>query len=152
MRGIVALGETLAAPDNTPPAEFFQGYVNATTQGQPGLLREYQRAAALLNATATRLVGQGAHFLDLSVQQREEVLRTLLWQYSGSDQLVRRVEVMAAARDAVALRMYVMGPMIAHYYRSPFGWAVVGYQSFPGTPQFDAWSYSRPLGDEPRAP
>jgi hypothetical protein len=43
MRGIVALGETLAAPEAIPPPAFFQEFVGTATQGQPGMLKEYQR-------------------------------------------------------------------------------------------------------------
>ena len=147
MRGILALGQTLAAPEAIPPAEFFEGFVNVATQGQPGMLKEYQRAVVSLNTTAARRFSRSAQFADLPAPERDEVLRTLLWQYPASDQLLRRVEVIVASRDALALRMYVMDPLLAYYYRSPFGWAVVGYRSYPGTPQFDPRAYTRPLGD-----
>jgi len=150
MRSIAALGETLAAPELAPPAEFFQEYVNAATQSRPGILKEYQRAAVLLNTTGTRLFGQGTQvdFADLPQRRREQVLRALLWQYPGTDQLVRKAEVIVASREALALRMYVMQPLIEHYYRSPFGWAVVGYQSFPGRAQLDPMAYTGPLPDK----
>jgi hypothetical protein len=150
MRNIAALGETLVAPEYTPPVDFFHDYVNAVTQSQPGLLKEYQRAAALLNAMSSDLFGQGAqaHFADLPGPRRDKVLQTQLWQYSGGDRIVPQIEKLAASRDALALRMYVMGPLIEHYYRSPYGWAIVGYESFPGRPPLDPRAYTRPIGDK----
>lgn len=149
MRNIVALGETLVAPGSTLPVDFFHDYVNAVTQSQPGFLKEYQRAAALLNATSADLFGQGArlHFADLPGARRDKVLQTQLWQYSGSDRIVPKVEELAASRDALALRMYVMSPLIEYYYYSPYGWAIVGYKSFPGRPPLDPRAYTRLPGD-----
>jgi hypothetical protein len=149
MRNIVALGETLAAPGSTPSVDFFRDYVNAVTRSQPGFLKEYQRAAALLNTTSADLFDQGERlqFADLPVPRRDNVLQTLLWQYSGSDQIVPKIEKLAASRNALALRMYVMSPLIEHYYRSPYGWAIVGYESFPGRPPHDPRAYTRPIGD-----
>jgi len=150
MRIIVVLGETLVAPESTPPVNFFIDYVNAVTQNQPGFLKEFQRAAALLDATSVDLFGQSARlrFAALPLTQRDKVLRALLWQYSGSDLIVPKVEKLAASRDALALRMYVMRPLIEHYYRSPYGWAIVGYESFPGRPPLDPRAYTRPIGDK----
>jgi hypothetical protein len=58
---------------------------------------------------------RGAQLAELPAPGRDEVLRTLLWQYPASDQLLRRVEVIVASRDALALRMYVMDPLLAYY-------------------------------------
>jgi len=150
MRNIVALGDTLVAPGYTPPVDFFHDFVNAETRSQPGFLKEYQRAAALLNATSADLFGQGAQlqFADLSGPRRDKVLQTQLWQYSGRNRIVPKVEKLAASRDALALRMYVVSPLIEHYYRSPYGWAIVGYESFPGRPPLDPRVYTRRLGDK----
>ena len=150
MRNIAALGKTVVAPESMPPVNFFHDYVNAVTQSQRGFLKEYQRAAALLNATSAGLFGQGEaqQFADLPLSRCDKVLQSLLWQYSGVDRIVPKVEKLAASRDALALRMYVMGPLIEHYYRSPYGWAVVAYESSPGRPPLDARAYTRPVGDE----
>lgn len=150
MRNIVALGATLAASESTPPVNFFIDYVNAVTQNQPGFLKEFQRAAVLLDATSVDLFGQSARlrFAALPLTQRDKVLRALLWRYSGSDLIVPKVEKLATSRDALALRMYVMGPLIEHYYRSPYGWVIVGYESFPGLPPLDPRAYTRPIGDK----
>lgn len=145
MRTIAALGEVLAAPAFEPPKGFFEDYVNLVTQTKRGLLKEYRSAAALLNATATKLFGQGIRktFAELSVSARDQILHKLLWQYSARDRVVPKVEKIAASRDALALRMYVMEPLIEYYYRSQYGWAVVGYKSFPGRPQLDPRAYTR---------
>jgi hypothetical protein len=145
MQCIVALGEAIAAPQSVPPPEFFFHYVNAVTQKRNGILKEYRRAAALLNSTATGLYGEGARrrFVDLSRTDRDKVLQTLLWRYPAHDRIVHKVETLFASRDALALRAYVMEPLIEHYYRSMYGWAVVGYDSMPGRPPRDPRSYTR---------
>jgi hypothetical protein len=149
MRTVVALGETLAAPESVPPSDFFREYVNSVTQSQHGYLKEYRRADAILNVTSTDQFGRGARldFADLLLSQRDQVLKKLLWQYPGHDRIVRKVEKLAASRDALALRMYVMDPLIEHYYRSQYGWAVVGYKSFPGRPR-DPRAYTTLPGDK----
>lgn len=150
MRNIVAFGETLVAPESTPPVNFFIDYVNVVTQNQPGYLKVFQRSAALLDATSVDLFGQSTwlHFAALPLPQRDKVLRALLWQYSGSDLIAPKVEKIVASRHVLALRKYVMGPLIEHYYRSPYGWALVGYESFPGRPPLDPRAYTRSIGDK----
>jgi hypothetical protein len=150
MRTVVALGETLAAPQSVPPTDFFRDYVNTVTRSQHGFLKEYQRVPTLLNAASTKLFGQGArlNFADLHASRRDNVLKKLLWQYPGHDWIVSKVEKLAASSDALALRVYVMEPLIEHYYRSSYGWAVVGYESFPGRPPLDPRAYTRPLDEK----
>lgn len=145
MRTITALGEVLVAPAFKPPKGFFEDYVNWRTQSARGLLREYHSAAALLNVTSARMTGQdkGKTFAELSVSARDVVLHKLLWQYSARDRIVRKVEKITASRDALALRMHVMEPLIEYYYRSPYGWSVVGYKSYPGRPPIDPRAYTR---------
>jgi hypothetical protein len=147
MRSIVALGMTLVTRESTPSENFFIDYVNVITKNQHGFLREYQRAAAYLNATSTDQFGRGARFdfADLSLSQRDKVLEKLLWQYQGHDRIVRKVEKLVASRDAIALRMYVMNPLIEYYYRSTYGWAIVGYESFPGLPPRHPRAYTEQL-------
>lgn len=153
MRDIYALGKTLVSPESTPPASFFHDYVNAVTQSQHGFLKEYQRAVAYLNVLSTDLYGQGKrlHFADLSGPQRDEVLQTQLWRYPGSNRIAPRFEKITASRDALALRIYVMGPLIEHYCRSSYGWAIVGYESFPGRPPLDPMAYTRPIAEKSTA-
>jgi hypothetical protein len=145
MRTITALGEVLAAPTFEPAKGFFEDYVNLVTQTERGLLKEYKSAAALLNATSTRLFGQGAEatFAGLSVLSRDQVLHKLLWQYSARDRIVPKVEKITASHDALALRVHVMEPLIVYYYRSQYGWSVVGYKSYPGRPPLDPRAYTR---------
>jgi hypothetical protein len=150
MRTIIALAEVLVPAEFTPPEDFFRGYVDWVTRGQPGYLKEYRGAARMLDATA-RSHGKSALFRELAVPERDELLRTLLWQYDADDRIVRKLEKVTASRDASALRQCIMNPMIQYYYRSPYGWAVVGYKHFPGVPPTDPRAYTRPLDKEEAA-
>jgi len=151
MRNIVALGETVVAPAPLPPADFFRDYVNAITATQGGFLKEFRRASATLSIASARLFAQDGglpEFADLPLARRDEVLRALLWQYPDQDFILRKLEKLAASRDALALRVHVMTPLIERYYRSSYGWAVVGYESFPGQPPSDPRAYTKPIGDK----
>lgn len=145
MRTVVALGETVAAPDSLPPPDFFRDYVNSVTQMQQGFLKEYRRADALLNATSRDQFGHGGllPFANLPLSRRDKVLKKLLWPYPGHDRILRKVEKVTVSQDTLALRVYVIEPLIEYYYRSPYGWAVVGYTSFPGKPPRDPRAYTR---------
>jgi hypothetical protein len=150
MHNISALGETVVAQEFVPPVDFFQDFVNAATQSESGLLKEYERASELLNKTSVGLFEQGVarqQFAELPLSRRNKVLQALLWQYSGSDWITPKVEKLVVSRDALALRMYVMQPLIEYYYRSPYGWAVVGYEISPGQPR-DSREYTRLPGDK----
>jgi hypothetical protein len=146
MRTITALGEVVVALEYMPPVDFFHDYVNMVTQSRHGYLKEYQRAVTLLNTTVARLYRQGEaqQFSDLSLPRRDNVLQTLLWQYSATNSILPKVEKLGSSLDALALRIYILGPLIDHYYRSSYGWEVVGYKSFPGRPPLDAKAYTKP--------
>jgi hypothetical protein len=145
MRTILALANAVVAPDSVPPPEFFQDQINWVTQTQRGYLKEYERAVAFLDVTSAGLFAQGrqSYFVDLPHSHRDTVLKTLLWPYSARDRVVRKLEKLGASRDALALRIYVMAPLIEYYYRSSYGWAVVGYESFPGRPPSDPRAYTK---------
>lgn len=147
MRSIIALGETLAPPEFAPSDSFFRKHVDVVTQSQPGLLREYRRAAALLNTKTAQAYGKDTLFQALAPAERDKVLETVLWRFDASDRILRKLEKLAASRDALALRIYIAGPLIEHYYRSSYGWAVVGYESYPGRPPLDPRAYTKPLGN-----
>jgi hypothetical protein len=146
MRDIVALGETLAAPGFLPPADFIAGYVTAVTQSRPGYLKEYRSAVALLAQAGARHYGSRA-FADLTAEQRDQTLQKVLWRYSGDDHLTPKIEKILTSRNSLALRIYVVSPLIEHYYRSPYAWRAMGYESFPGTPPLDPRAYTKPIGD-----
>jgi hypothetical protein len=149
MGTILALGEVLAAPQFVPEGDFFRDHVDETTQTKPGLLKEYRRAAALLNAKSSDLLGGGAprRFVDLVRQDRDKVLEALLSHYSGDDQIMPKLEKLTSSRNALALRVFVVGPLLAHYYRSRYGWAVVGYRRFPSVRRRQV-DYTFPLSGE----
>jgi hypothetical protein len=150
MRDIVALGESIAAPEFLPPARFFSDYVDAVTRNQPGFLKEYKGAVVLLTVASARVHDGGVsqhRFADLSFGQRDKALQTLLWRYSRDDDVTRKIEKFVCSRNTLAFRIFVMSPLIEHYYRSAYGWQAMGYESFPGRPPLDPRAYARPIPD-----
>jgi len=139
---VSALGETLAASNAIPPESFWHAYVNTMTMNRSGYLDLYIRVARLLNETATSL--HGADFVKSSRNQRDSVLRELLMEFGKSDPRTRRLEAFMTSRIATSLRTLMMDPMLKHYYRSRYGWRVVGYQAYPGVPQPHPRAYTRP--------
>ena len=83
------------------------------------LQAEYRACARLLDEIA------GVPFGTLPVKARQE----LLGRHGFASGAASELDVEVAARDA---RDYIVPDLIAAYYRSPMGWAAVGYTAFPG--------------------
>jgi hypothetical protein len=137
---IYALLQVLAGDTSFPRADV-RAYVDERTSTVPGYLREYQTAVELLSAATARR-HPGTAFPALSVAARDEVLRSFLRRYPsprGQPAWRRRlrltsenVDTLVAGGQARRFRLYVARDLLAFYFSSAAGWAVVGYQAFPG--------------------
>jgi hypothetical protein len=137
---IYALLQVLAWDASFPCADV-RRRVDERTSTVPGLLREYEAAVGLLEAATARR-HPGRAFQALSLDERDEVLRSILRRYPSprGQPMVRRrlrltsenVDALVAGGRARRLRVYVVRDLLAFYYSSAAGWAVVGYQAFPG--------------------
>jgi hypothetical protein len=137
---IYALLQVLAGDTSFPRADV-RTRVDERTSTVPGYLREYETAVELLSAATARR-RPGAAFPGLSVDARDEVLRSILRQYPSPRRqpMWRRrlrltsenIDALVAGGQARRLRLYVVRDLLAFYFSSAAGWAVVGYQAFPG--------------------
>ena len=122
---LVAFGEILAVGRRLSPGErrFLIEEVDDQTRTTPGQLALYRMTADLLDRLAR------AGFAALDVRARAELLvRHALTSYP-----VRTREcVLPFRRPELAVRALAVPALIAAYYRSAAGWAVVGYDVFPG--------------------
>ena len=123
---LVALAEVLVQGRPLSPSEREElvEAINERTLSVPGLLQLYRLTASFLDQLGH------ARFADLSLPERSEVvLRRRLVPDSEREESSRPLSL-SEPEDAV--RRVAVPDLIACYYRSPAGWALVAYASFPG--------------------
>ncbi len=119
--GLVAFGEVIVEGRTLAPAErqYLVDHIEEGATRSPDYLARYRAAVATLHGAA------GREFARLDLQERIDLVdrhRLASPPRPGEDM----PEAMRA------LRMRVVPDLIRGYYRSPAGWAAVGYDSFPG--------------------
>jgi hypothetical protein len=142
MRTILALAEVLVPPAPGAPAwgtDPIRDHVNRTTSGRRGYLPEYRKAVRLLQRESA-----STSFADRTLEERDRVVEAILWRYSGRDQRTFRRERFLVSKGRRAFRAFVVHDLLQAYYRSPVGWAIVGYGHYPGSPAADPRDYTRP--------
>ncbi|WP_437960434.1 hypothetical protein WME76_12855 [Sorangium sp. So ce119] len=141
---VYALFQVLAA-DEGFPREQVRRHVDARTRAEPGYLREYAAAVALLEAATARR-HPGRAFTALSAEARDAVLRSILRPYPSARREPawrRRLKLTSenldvargatiGGRPARRFRLHVVRDLLVYYYTTAAGWAVVGYDAFPG--------------------
>lgn len=147
MQTILALGDILVSPDDADRARsLIQAHVEDRAQQHQGYLDEYRSGVALLDAASANRQGAAARFAGLHLDDRTAVLQSLLWSYRAADTLHRYLEALFLSRRQLAFRRFVVADILSAYYRSPFGWKIVGYSHYPGVPAADPLDYARPAG------
>ncbi len=136
METLVAFGEVVVEGRTLEPAErrSLIEYLEDRTGRSPGDLAVYQTTATTLD----RLAAQP--FVRLDVRERAALIaRHRLGDWQGSS---------GEAPDSIpteirSIRAHVVPNLIHAYYASPAGWAIVGYETFPGRCG-DLTRYTRP--------
>lgn len=105
-----------------------------------GAADAYRRGVRLLEQSSRR--HHGRSFSKLSLLKRDRLLHWLFVPYPHEERLpewVRRVRViphklslLLEMGDFRTLRHYVMPELLSWYYTTGRGWAVVGWNDFPG--------------------
>jgi len=122
---IVAFGEVLAVGGSLSALEkvSFIEEIDDQTRNVPGYLALYRMTANLLDRLAQ------TRFSALDIRDRTDLsVRHRLTSYGVST----RECVFSIQRQELAVRALAVPDLIAAYYRSAAGWAVVGYETFPG--------------------
>jgi hypothetical protein len=122
---VLAFAEVLVSEQALSPAERgpLVEHISDRTLGTPGFLSLYRRTAGLLDRLTQRSF---AH-----VPWAERV--ALVEHLRLADSRVRMREYFwPINREALLTRQLVVPDLIAAYYSSPAGWAVVGYDTSPG--------------------
>jgi hypothetical protein len=112
-------GRTLSLAERRPLVE----HIEDRTRHRPGALSLYRTAVSTLDRLA------GRRLASLEVGERIQLIaRHHLVRGPGS----REEELGPLPAEIYSLRLRVVPDLIRGYYGSPAGWAVVGYQTFPG--------------------
>jgi hypothetical protein len=124
METLVAFGEVLVEGRTLAPTErqHLVEHIEGRTSRSSDYLSLYRETASTLD----RLAGQ--RFASLEVRERIE----LITRHRLVDPVGAKEDLGALSVEMRALRMRAAPDLIRGYYGSPAGWAVVGYDSFPG--------------------
>ena len=116
---VLVSDRALSAAERGPLVE----HVNDRTLGAPGFLSLYRGTAHLLDRLTSR------PFAELPRADREALVQRLRL----ADTRVSDLEYLRPFhRESLLTRQFVVADLIAAYFTSPAGWAVVGYDTSPG--------------------
>src|SRR6266540_3644177 len=126
IENLVGLAEVLVQGRTLSPSEraHLVESINERTLSTPGYLSLYRLTASLLDRLAQ------TRFANLSLPQRAEIV--LRHRLVPDGEPGTSSPPPSSPEPEVAVRALAVPELIASYYRSPAGWAVVGYESFPG--------------------
>ena len=118
---LLAFTEVLVGdrPLPVPARAELLSHIGARVIAREDMLALYREAAAVLDRLA------GAPFSKLAMRDRRDIV-------ARHDLAPSRARIPRPEGVANAIRRHVALDLIAGYYASPMGWAVVGYGTFPG--------------------
>lgn len=122
---LIAFAEVLIERRTLAPEErrYLAEHIETRTRRSPGFLSLYRMTATVVDGLA------GRPFAALGVRERIElIIRHRLAVPIGGD----GEDPGALSSDIRTVRMRAIPDLIRGYYASPAGWAVVGYNTFPG--------------------
>jgi hypothetical protein len=143
---IEAIFEVIS-PKPSPSTTELLEFVNWRTSTAKGYYQEYRRAADLLQHKSQARFGTS--FVRLQEKSREEILRAVLPQHiflplqealpahETEPGLVGKMRVafeLLFFRAEARFKYFIFWDLLRFYWLSSAGWAVVGYQTYPGVP------------------
>jgi len=136
LEDLVAFGEVLVEGRRLPPAErdHLVDHIKDSAQGSREKLALYRTTAALLDRLA------GGPFARLEIAERIELVRRHRLDIRGTPADAGIAHLGPTEKD---VREKAVPDLINGYWRSPAGWAAVGYGVFPGRCG-DLTRYTRP--------
>lgn len=133
---VVAFGEILVDGGTLPPLArgYLVEHIDDRTRRSPGFLALYRTTAEVLDGLA------GAPFSTLAADECARL--TTDHRLTVADVTTRELLV-PFSRQKLTVRTLAVPDLLLGYYASPAGWAVVGYEIFPGRCG-DLTRYTRP--------
>ncbi len=129
--------------DATFAADDVRAFVDGRTRDGPGTFDAYRESVTLLNETSRARFG-GRPFATLSSSEGDAVLRALFQPFPHPEREARwrrrtgltshNLDLLTAGGAKRRLRHETMPDLLAWYYTTEAGWAVVGWTDFPGRP------------------
>jgi hypothetical protein len=125
LEDLVAFGEILVKGETFATAErrLFVEYIEDQTGRRPEFLAAYRTTVQTLGVLA------GRRFASLGIRERTELVDH---HHLADRQLGPEPDVGQFPTEIRTIRTRVAKDLIGGYYGSSAGWAVVGYQTFPG--------------------
>lgn len=134
-----ALYTALCDDDAHDTSGYFSA-LRARTQQEPGLLVQFQKAAALLQEISRKKFSRP--FEALKADQKDVVLGQLLSgnvsrlsesNFKNRLKMTRwHIDQIVCAPAKRAFRQFVSADMLLDYFRTEKGWGLVGYREYPG--------------------
>ena len=131
----------LVVDDERVPREICETWLDRSARTEPGHLTEYRRGVELLQATSRRSFA-GRSFAELTLDERDGVLRRVLrpFRHKEAEPRWRRrlrftqtnLDTLLTPPERRRFRDFVVRDLLRAYYTRAEGWAVVGYDEFPG--------------------
>src|SRR5262245_30068804 len=136
MAAVIAFGEILLNGGTLPSHErsYLAEHVEDRTRRIPGLLELYRTTAEYLDG-----LGRPG-FATLAPDERA---RLMIEHRLTVTEIRTRELLVPFSRARVTVRALAVPDLMLGYYTSPAGWAVVGYETFPGRCS-DLTRYTRP--------
>lgn len=142
MATLLAFGEALLPRDVALANAELEHMINVQTNHMPDVLAQYRAAVNLLDETA--LLRIGLTFRELSVAQRQDVVRALFPPISPDSRAGRVFNKIFVSPRRRQFADHALRRMNQAIYRTSMGWRIVGYQHYIGTPAADPLEYSTP--------
>lgn len=144
---VTHLAQVLIPEDSTPGAseEWVRQHVNHATESRPGYMEEYRSAAAFLNEVAAETQPSTPYFHLLSNEDVNNILTEMFrWRQQNYTTWRERIHQLSrSGRRQERLWHFVIQDILRNFYKSPDGWAVIGYDNYPGMPG-DPRAYTSP--------
>jgi len=136
MSAVVAFGEILVSGETLPSPErgYLVDHVEDRTRRIPGFLELYRTTAEVLDGLGK------TPFATLAPDERA---RLMIEHRLTVAEIKTRELFVPFFRGRVMVRALAAPDLMIGYYTSPAGWAVVGYETFPGRCS-DLTRYTRP--------
>jgi len=163
MENLLALVEVLVPERYLPDREERIRIINTNTENDGPMdddgpmYFEYKAACILLDKTTIKLEGiQGFH--QASPKQRENILRSLLWNYEAGDStgpsyyvgtIYASLERIFQSESQRRFREYVVRDLMRSFYiQDGVAFQLADYDYWPGIPARDLRAYTRPINTD----
>jgi hypothetical protein len=157
METMLALVEVLVPGSTLPDPKERIRIINTRTEKNGSIFYEYKAACRLLDKTAEKTAGVSG-FHKASMEQREKILRLILWSYEGGGSkgsskyitnFYASLERIFQSESERRFRSYVVKDLLTGIYtEESVAYKLADYDHWPGYPARDLRDYTQPIDTE----